>query len=65
MERSPICATCLSKYPDIRGLVYFPGQVVGTQCPDAWHRGADYDPDKWVLSAFDEEFLTEQKVSSR
>ena len=65
MEHAPICATCLSKWPDIRGLVYGPGETVGRQCEDIWHRGIGYDPNKWVLSAFDEEFLSEQKVSTR
>jgi hypothetical protein len=46
-------------------MVYAVGVVLGLQCEDVWHRGAQYDPNKWVLSAFDEEFLSEQKVSTR
>ena len=65
MEHSPCCPQCCSRYANIRGLLYSPGQVVGTQCPDIWHRGADYDPDKWVLSEFDTEFLAEQHISPR
>jgi hypothetical protein len=30
-----------------------------------WHRGADYDPDRWVLTPGDEEFLSEQHISLR
>lgn len=62
MEHSPICPQCLSKYPDIRGLLYAVGQVVGQQCADGWHNGPGYDPSVLHLTAFDEEFLAEQKV---
>ena len=65
MERSPICVTCLSKYPDIRGLVYTPGMTVGLQCGDTWHLGAEHNPDRWVLSAFDTEMLAELHISER
>jgi hypothetical protein len=65
MEHSPICAQCLSKYRNIRGLLYAPGSHVGVQCDDIWHKGWDYDPNKWVLSPFDLEFLAEQRVSPR
>jgi hypothetical protein len=65
MEHSPICPNCLSKYHDIPGLLYGPGQVVGTKCDDIWHKGWNYDPNKWVLTPFDQEFLAEQKVSAR
>jgi len=65
MERSPICASCLSKYPDIRGLIYSEGNPVGVQCSNVWHNGPNYDPDRWVLSPFDFEFLSEQHVSTR
>ena len=65
MERPEVCPYCLSKYTDIRGLVYGPGDRVGTQCPNDWHRGPGYDPNVFKLSAFDEEFLAEQKISVR
>jgi hypothetical protein len=65
MERSPICPNCLSKFNDIRGCIYVDGKVTGRRCEDDWHRGIGYDPNKWDLSEFDTEFLSEQKVSSR
>ena len=65
MERSPVCPTCISKYDDIKGMVYGPGEVSGHQCTDSWHLGCNYDPNRWVLSPFDFEFLEEQHVSSR
>ena len=65
MERSPICPNCLSKYPEIRGQVYPSGGYLGTRCEDVWHKGAEYDPNKWDLSAFDQEFLAEQHISQR
>jgi hypothetical protein len=65
MERLPICGTCLSKYPDIRGFVYSPGATVGQQCADDWHKGPGYDPNTLHLTAFDEEFLAENHVSLR
>jgi hypothetical protein len=63
MERSPICPNCLSKHENIHGMLYAVGQTVGTRCDDAWHLGATYNPDRWILSAFDEEFLAENLVS--
>ena len=65
MERSPICPNCLSKYAEIHGMLYRNGNPVGERCEDSWHLGAEYNPDRWVLSAFDEEFLSEQKVATR
>jgi hypothetical protein len=65
MERSPICPGCLSKYEDIKGLVYRDGNPVGEQCSDVWHRGVTYNPDRWVLTAYDEEFLSEQHIAQR
>lgn len=65
MERLPICPNCLSKHPDIRGMFYRNGKLTGERCEDIWHRGPQYDPDRWILSAQDEEFLAEQKVSIR
>lgn len=65
MERSPICPNCLSKNEDIHGMIYSVGQVVGVRCSDLWHKGWISDPDKWVLTAYDQEFLAEQKVSAR
>jgi len=64
MERSPICPTCLSKHADIHGMVWAVGGV-GHSCDDVWHRGAEYDPNRWKLSPFDEEFLSENHVSLR
>lgn len=65
MERSPICPRCLSKHADIHGMVYAVGVILGLQCEDVWHRGAEYNPNKWVLSEFDREFLAEQHISER
>ena len=65
MERSPICPNCLSKFCDIKGLLYVSGSPVGVQCTDNWHLGPEYNPDRWELSAGDEEFLAEQHVSTR
>jgi hypothetical protein len=65
MERSPICPTCLSKHENIPGMLYADKQVVGTRCDDIWHRGAEYNPNRWNLSEFDREFLDEQRISQR
>jgi hypothetical protein len=46
-------------------MLYAVGQVVGTRCEDAWHKGVGYNPDRWELTAFDEEFLAENLVSIR
>lgn len=46
-------------------MIYRDGNPVGERCSDSWHFGPSYDPDRWVLSAQDEEFLAEQKVSIR
>ena len=63
MERSPICPKCLSKDPLIRGLIYTMGDRVGKQCEDLFHCRSDYNPDRWDLTAYDEEFLSEQHIS--
>ena len=65
MERSLICPGCLSRYEDIRGLIYVVGVAVGTRCENDWHLGATYNPNRWELSEFDREFLDEQHVSQR
>jgi hypothetical protein len=65
MERSPICPNCLSKFAEIHGMLYRNGNPVGERCENTWHLGAEYNPDRWVLSAFDEEFLEEQHISTR
>ncbi len=65
MERLPICPNCLSRWPDIRGMIFAVGSTASTQCDHIWHHGAEYDPNRWVLSAFDEEFLAERKISLR
>ena len=65
MEHSPICPKCLSRFVEIHGLIYHQGSPVGERCEDAFHRGPGYDPDRWILSAQDEEFLAEQKISIR
>ena len=62
MERLPICPGCLSKWPDIKGLVYSAGATVGTQCADEWHRGVGYDPNKLDLTDADREFLAGQHI---
>jgi hypothetical protein len=62
MERSPVCPKCLSKFLDIRGCIYH-GKTASTICEDAWHRGADYNPDVLVLTAQDRDFLASVKVS--
>ena len=53
MERSPVCPSCLSKYADIRGMLYPCGSYVGYQCEDIWHRGAEYDPNTLFLNDAD------------
>lgn len=65
VDRPETCPFCASRYQNIRGLVYGPGAHIGTQCENEWHKGADYDPNVLTLSAYDEEFLSEQKVSLR
>lgn len=65
MERPPLCPTCLSKWPEIHGMIYHDGQPTGDRCENTWHLGAEYNPDRWELSAFDEEFLSEQHISVR
>ena len=65
MERNPICPNCLSRFENIHGLVYRVGVVVGERCEDVWHRGAQYDPNKWDLSEADKEFLLQDHISIR
>ena len=65
MEHTPICPKCLSRFVTIHGLIYTNGNLVGERCEDVFHRGPDYDPDRWVLSAQDEEFLSTQHISLR
>lgn len=65
MDRSLICPNCLSKHENIHGMLYAVGQTVGTRCEDVWHLGATYNPDRWELTASDEEFLAEQYISTR
>jgi hypothetical protein len=65
MDRPILCPNCLSKYLEIHGMLYRDGKPVGERCEDIWHRGPEYDPDRWILSAQDEEFLETQKISIR
>lgn len=65
MERSPICPNCLSKFSDIRGMLYRDGKPIGERCEDDWHRGAGYDPNRWELSSSDIAWLSEGLVSTR
>ncbi len=66
MDRPSNCPNCASRWPDIKGLLYHPGQHVGVPCTDSWHTDSvDFDPDRWVLSAQDEEFLETQRISKR
>lgn len=65
MERIPLCPTCLSKWLEIHGMIYRDGRPTGERCEDIWHMGAEYNPNRWVLSAFDEEFLAEQHITQR
>jgi hypothetical protein len=46
-------------------MLYAPGQVVGTRCEDSWHKGAQYDPNKWDLNEADKEFLIKEHISIR
>jgi len=34
------CPLCLSHYRTIRGMVYAPGEYVGTRCLSKWHEVA-------------------------
>lgn len=65
MDRPALCPGCLSKYEEIHGLIFAAGSTASTQCDHDWHRGVTWNPDRWVLTPFDEEFLSEQKVASR
>ena len=64
VERSPICPSCLSKWEDIRGVIYPVGSYDGRQCANIWHLGSQYDPDKWDLSPDDRAFLQELLIES-
>jgi hypothetical protein len=57
-----LCPKCLSKYPDIRGMLYPLGSYIGDQCEDDWHKGASYDPNVFILSDADRDLLTKAKV---
>jgi hypothetical protein len=62
MDYPDICPKCLSKYPDIHGMIYGVGQYIGRQCEDDWHRGQNYNPNELVLTADDRTFLTGNRI---
>ena len=62
MAHPTLCPSCLSKYQDIRGLLYAYGSAFGVQCEDGWHRGANYNPDVLVLSDTDRAMLKKAMV---
>jgi hypothetical protein len=53
MAHASNCPCCASRYEDIRGLLYSPGQTVGVQCCDDWHKGPGFDRSKLNLSDYD------------
>ena len=62
MGTSTLCPTCLSKYPDIKGLIYAYGSAYGTQCADLWHKGSDYDPSVLKLTTSDKQLLRDLDI---
>ena len=63
MERPSVCPACLSKYEDIRGMVYPAGSFQGATCKDSWHRGAEY-PNELQLTPEDQKFLAWQYIKA-
>ena len=59
MEDRPLwCPRCLSKFPDIRGVIYPDGNVNdGYRCMHDCHLGVGYDPNVLVLTVEDRDFL--------
>ena len=57
-----LCPKCMSRYPDIRGMIYPVGSYIGDQCQDAWHKGAGYDPNVLTLTDADRSLLTKALV---
>jgi hypothetical protein len=57
-----LCPKCLSRYPDIRGMIFPVGSCDGTQCEDGWHKGPDYDPNVLVLTEKDRVLLSKALV---
>jgi hypothetical protein len=62
LERPSVCPACISKYPDIHGMIYGVGQYIGRQCENNWHRGQNYNPNELVLTADDRKFLSKQNI---
>jgi hypothetical protein len=62
MTHASTCPQCCSRYEDIRGLLYSPGQSVGVQCADDWHKGRGYDASILHLTDGDRVFLKSQKI---
>jgi hypothetical protein len=57
------CPKCLSKFSDIRGVIYPSGNANDNfQCDDVWHRGPGYSPDVLILTLADQEFLAEMNI---
>jgi len=57
-HRAPTCPRCLSRFRDIRGMVFIGGIPMRT-CDDAWHGG---DPDILILTDADQEWLAAQNI---
>lgn len=62
MERPYKCPTCLSAFPDIRGVI-FDGENGhdSRQCSDPWHR-KDYNADVLTLTREDRALLAGMKI---
>ncbi len=58
MEHLPLCPRCLSKFKDIRGMIFIGGIPMG-QCEDNWH---GKDPELFLLTEKDQEFLAAQHI---
>ena len=64
MDRPDRCPRCLSKFADIKGVIYPNGNANdGFQCDDPWHLGVGYDPNILVLTEEDRAFLKEMLVA--
>lgn len=62
MAYPTLCPKCLSRYPDIRGMIYPVGSYIGKQCEDGWHRGPDYDPSVLTLTISDKQLLRDLDI---
>jgi len=62
MDWPKVCPTCLSKYADIRGMVYPAGGATGDRCEHEWHKGEGYDPSVLNLTDDDRAFLMREHI---